>query len=162
MQTGASGEQQLAVGHALERVFAWLRENREPAGLSASALSALSRIERTGSLRVTELSAREGLTQPGMTTLINRLEDAGYATRESDPEDGRAVRVKITPAGIDRVLLHRDSRATRIAARIAELPIDQQRALVDALEALQTLPTDVSLEQVSSSTKQSTPMIGTR
>ena len=145
MQREAGDHERLAVGHALERVFAWLRENREPAGLSASALSALSRIERTGSLRVTELSAREGLTQPGMTTLINRLEDAGYATREADPEDGRAVRVAITPAGIDRVVLHRDSRATRIAARIAELPLEQQRALVAALEALETLPTDVAL-----------------
>jgi len=145
MQSEAGDDERLAVGHALERVFAWLRENREPAGLSANALSALSRIERTGSLRVTELSAREGLTQPGMTTLINRLEDAGYATREPDPEDGRAVRVAITAAGIDRVVLHRDSRATRIAARIAELPLEQQRALVAALDALETLPTDVAL-----------------
>lgn len=149
MQSTADDAERVAVGYALERVFAWLREGREPAGLSASALSALSRIERTGSLRVTELSAREGLTQPGMTTLINRLEDAGYATREADPEDGRAVRVAITPAGIERVVLHRDSRASRIAARIAELPTDQQRALFAALDALETLPTDVALHSAA-------------
>jgi DNA-binding MarR family transcriptional regulator len=135
---------QLAVGHALERVFAWLRENREPAGLSASTLSALSRLESFGSLRVTELSAREGITQPGMTTLINRLEDAGFAIREADPEDGRAVRVTITPTGAERVREHRASRAARIAARIAELPDDYQRTLVGALAALEAFPTDVA------------------
>jgi DNA-binding MarR family transcriptional regulator len=135
-------DRQLAVGRALERVFAWLRENREPAGLSASALSALSRLESSGSLRVTELSAREGLTQPGMTTLINRLEDAGLAERCADPLDGRAVRVSITDAGRERVIDHRTTRAARIAARISELPSAEQDSLFSALAALQAFPDD--------------------
>ncbi|HEX4443145.1 MAG TPA: MarR family transcriptional regulator [Galbitalea sp.] len=133
---------QLAVGRALERVFAWLRENREPAGLSASALSALSRLETSGALRVTELSAREGLTQPGMTTLINRLEDAGLAVREADPLDGRAVRVSITSAGRERVVDHRTTRAARIAVRISELPPAEQESLFSALAALEAFPAD--------------------
>ena len=145
-------DDQLAVARAIERVLAWLRENRDPAGLSASALSALSRLERTGSLRVTELAAREGLTQPGMTTLINRLEDAGLATRVPDPEDGRAVRVEITSSGRDRVLLHRESRSARVAARIAELPTDEQRALTGALVALEALPTDVAWHAMTATT----------
>mgnify|MGYP001544909470 CR=1 FL=1 len=144
MQTTDADHDRLAVANALERVFAWLRENREPAGLSASALSALSRLESFGPLRVTELSAREGLTQPGMTTLINRLEEAGLAIREADPDDGRAVRVRITDTGSRRVRDHRTSRATRIAARIAELPESDQAALVAALSALEALPADAA------------------
>src|SRR5665213_1838269 len=101
---------QFAVAHALERVIAWLREAREPASMSLSTLSALSRLESAGALRITELSSLEGLTQPGMTTLINRLEDGGFAVREPDPSDGRAVRVSITQAGIARVIAHRASR----------------------------------------------------
>jgi DNA-binding MarR family transcriptional regulator len=144
MQTSDAESERLAVAKALERVIAWLRENREPAGLSASTLSALSRLESLGSLRITELSTREGLTQPGMTTLINRLEDAGLAVREADPDDGRAVRVRITPAGIQRVRDHRAFRATRIAVRIAELPEDDQVALTNALHALEAFPEDVA------------------
>jgi DNA-binding MarR family transcriptional regulator len=136
MQSDETSDDQLAVAHALEQLIAWLRQSREPSGLSASALSALSRLDSLGSLRVTELAEREQLTQPGMTTLINRLEDAGLAVREPDPTDGRAVRVTITPAGIDRVLRHRDARAALLGARIAALSPAHRAALVAALPAL--------------------------
>ena len=125
-----------AVARALEQVIGWLRESRDTEGLSASALSALVRLESLGSLRITELADREHLTQPGMTTLINRLEDAGYAIREADPADGRAVRVTITPAGSARVLQHRESRAALIHARIDQLSPEDRDALTAAVPAL--------------------------
>jgi DNA-binding MarR family transcriptional regulator len=136
MQTREVDAAQLEVAHALERVIAWLRQSREPAGLSASALSALSRLESLGSLRVTELAEREQLTQPGMTTLINRLEDAGLALREPDPTDGRAVRVTITADGLERVRQHRDARAALLGDRLARLSPEHQAALVAAVPAL--------------------------
>jgi DNA-binding MarR family transcriptional regulator len=135
METPESAE--LAVAQALAGVIGWLREAREPSGLSASTLSALSRLDALGSLRITELADFEQLTQPGMTTLINRLEDAGLAVRESDPTDGRAVRVTITPEGASRVLAHRDARAALIQARLRELPERHRAALIAALHALQ-------------------------
>jgi DNA-binding MarR family transcriptional regulator len=136
MGNHALSDEQLAVARSLERVIAWLRDSREVAGLSASALSALSRLQSMGSLRVTELADREGLTQPGMTTLIHRLEEAGLAVREPDPTDGRAVRVTVTAAGIARVTAHRDARAQLIGARLTELSADDQNALRAALPAL--------------------------
>jgi DNA-binding MarR family transcriptional regulator len=142
MQTREPEIDQIAVAQALERVIAWLRQSREPAGLSASALSALSRLDALGSLRVTELAELEQLTQPGMTTLINRLEDAGFAVRESDPSDGRAVRVTITPAGIARVIQNRDERAARLRTRIAQLSEADQNALAAALPALRAFATE--------------------
>jgi DNA-binding MarR family transcriptional regulator len=141
MQMRALDADQVAVAQALERVIAWLRQSREPAGLSASGLSALSRLDTLGSLRVTELAEIEQLTQPGMTTLINRLEDAGYAVREADPADGRAVRVTITPAGVDRVIQNRDARAGLLRARIEQLSAADQASLVAALPALRAFAT---------------------
>ena len=129
-------ETDLAVARALEQVIGWIRESRDVTGISASALSALIRLDALGSLRITELAEREQLTQPGMTTLINRLEDAGYAIREADPADGRAVRVTITPAGAARVVAHRDSRAAIIRERIDELSAEDQAALAAAVPAL--------------------------
>lgn len=49
--------------------------------------------------RITELAAREQVTQPAITLLVNRLQDRGWATRETDPSDGRAVLVRLTAAG---------------------------------------------------------------
>ncbi len=130
-------DDQLAVAQSLERVIAWLRDARAHTGLSASAISALSRLQSTGPLRVTELAEQEGLTQPGMTTLIHRLESAGLAAREADPNDGRAVRVTITRDGVARVAAHRAGRATLIAARVSQLSVAEQAALVAALPALE-------------------------
>jgi DNA-binding MarR family transcriptional regulator len=147
METRETSVDELAVANALERVVGWLRDSRAPSGLSASTLSALSRLDALGSLRITELAEREQLTQPGMTTLINRLEDAGLAVREPDPTDGRAVRVSITPAGSARVLAYRESRAALIQARVAQLSDDDQAALTAALPALLSFATPPATAQ---------------
>jgi DNA-binding MarR family transcriptional regulator len=136
MGTAVSTEGQSDVARALERVIGWLRDAREPSGVSASSLSALSRLESNGPLRVTRLAYLEGLTQPGMTTLINRLEEAGFAVREPDPDDGRAVRVTITPSGVVRLAAYRNFRSALIARRIAQLSPEDQDALRAALPAL--------------------------
>jgi DNA-binding MarR family transcriptional regulator len=73
-----------------------------------------------------------------MTTLTNRLEDAGLAVREPDPTDGRAVRVTITPAGAARILAYRESRAELIRVRVSQLSDDEQAALLAALPALRS------------------------
>jgi DNA-binding MarR family transcriptional regulator len=49
--------------------------------------------------RITELAAAEGVTQPAITRVVNRLQERGWVTREGDPQDGRAVVVQLTPAG---------------------------------------------------------------
>jgi DNA-binding MarR family transcriptional regulator len=49
--------------------------------------------------RITELAAGEGVTQPAITRVVNRLAENSWVERGPDPEDGRAVMVKITPHG---------------------------------------------------------------
>jgi DNA-binding MarR family transcriptional regulator len=49
--------------------------------------------------RITDLAAAEGVTQPAITLLVNRLQDRGWLSRQPDPEDGRAVLVTATAAG---------------------------------------------------------------
>ncbi|CAN5288149.1 hypothetical protein BH09ACT1_BH09ACT1_10180 [soil metagenome] len=132
----SSGSQPSDVAKALEGVISWLREARETFGLSASALSALARLDTNGPLRIADLVAHEGLSQPGMTTLINRLEEAHLATKIADPADGRAVRVTITDEGRARVAEYRAARVALIDERLALLPDDDRRALETALPAL--------------------------
>jgi|GraSoiStandDraft_5_1057265.scaffolds.fasta_scaffold65759_2 DNA-binding MarR family transcriptional regulator len=70
--------------------------------------------------RITELAAREGVTQPAITLLVNRLENRDLVLRTPDPLDRRAVLVDLTPAGHElleqlraeyRALLHEDMAA---------------------------------------------------
>jgi DNA-binding MarR family transcriptional regulator len=63
----------------------------------AGALRALAVRPR----RVTELAAAEGISQPAATQLVNRLVARGWAEREQDPGDARAVVVRLADAGRD-------------------------------------------------------------
>jgi DNA-binding MarR family transcriptional regulator len=52
-------------------------------------------------LRITELGEDVLLTQPGMSRLVARLEARGLVHRVDDPDDARASRIRLTPAGVD-------------------------------------------------------------
>jgi DNA-binding MarR family transcriptional regulator len=52
-------------------------------------------------LRITELGEDVLLTQPGLSRLVARLEARGLVHRVDDPDDARASRIRLTPAGVD-------------------------------------------------------------
>ena len=132
-------EEQLALGHAFEQVVAWLRRTRSTTDISATALSLLDRLDLAGAQRITDLAAAEGVTQPAMTSLVNRLEGRGWARRDADPADGRAILVHLTEPGRERLRRHREDRSRRLADRLALLDEADQRALLAALPALTRL-----------------------
>ncbi|MFJ9818547.1 MarR family winged helix-turn-helix transcriptional regulator [Streptomyces sp. NPDC101151] len=94
--------------HELVSGMAWyLMSNWQ--GMSLTTAATLARLEREGPIRLTALAALEGLAQPSMTVLVDRLEAQGLASRVGDPEDGRVRLVAITDAG--RELLAERRRA---------------------------------------------------
>ncbi|HEU5008344.1 MAG TPA: MarR family transcriptional regulator [Jatrophihabitantaceae bacterium] len=128
-----------AAAVALERTMSWLRRAVRPTEWSAVALSTLDALDREGPLRVTDLVARERITQPGMTGLVGRLADAGLVERNADPSDGRVTLVAITPAGRDYLRSIREQRAALVAAHLRALTPEEQQLLVNACRALQAL-----------------------
>src|SRR5687767_12810016 len=112
-------------------------------GLSRTAASVLHRLATAGPQRVTELAAYESIAQPSATALVGRLEAQGLAARAADPDDGRAVRVSITPAGERLLAERRAARAEALGARLAGLSSEEQAVLAAAaplLERLAELP----------------------
>jgi DNA-binding MarR family transcriptional regulator len=132
-------EQQLALGRALEQATTWLRRTRSATDLSPTGVSTLDRLAATGPARITDLALREGLSQPGMTTLVHRLVERGWAEREPDPADGRATLVRVTEAGRERITAYRARRAEEIAERMDALTPEDQASLLAALPALSHL-----------------------
>ena len=127
----------LAVG--LDRIIRLYRSLTPPGELSLTAVATLASVEGLGPQRLTALAAREGVTQPAMTQLISRLEDAGQVRRESDPDDGRVVLVAITDEGRATLAHRRDSRAARLADVLARLSPEHLAALSAAQPALEAL-----------------------
>ncbi|WP_073391298.1 MarR family winged helix-turn-helix transcriptional regulator [Jatrophihabitans endophyticus] len=127
-----------ALAAGIERLTIWLRR-QTPTEVSSTTLTALDRLRREGPLRVSELAAREAMTQPGVTILVNRLSDAGHAERLPDPTDRRATLVRITAAGEDVLTRREAARAEVLRARLAELSDTDRTLLTAALPAIERL-----------------------
>jgi DNA-binding MarR family transcriptional regulator len=112
------------------------RRTRDRAGLSLTAAATLTTLRRGEPTRLTDLAAGEGVSQPSMTALVGRLADAGLVQRHTDPGDGRAVLIALTPAGAALLDRRREDRAARLAGPLAELADDDVRAISTALPAL--------------------------
>jgi len=108
-----------------------IRVSRTDAGV----LQALA----AGPCRVTFLAAREGVTQPAITVLVNRMVARGWVRRESDPLDGRVVLVALTDSGREIwERLRREYRAL-LHEEMANLPDADVEVLARATEILDYL-----------------------
>lgn len=118
------------VGDALDQAMdLTVRFLSDRADLSASAAFTMNRVCREGPIRLTTLAAKEGVSQPSMTQLVQRLERAGLVTRIADPDDGRACLIGITAEGQAVLDERKRMRRERLAALIATLSAEEQLQL---------------------------------
>lgn len=104
--------------------------------LSLTAVMVLGSLHRNGAQRITTLAAAEGVSQPSMTQLVQRLEQRGMVGRTSDPSDGRVALVSLTAEGVAALAARRRRNAGRVADLLAGLPDEDVRAFSDALAAV--------------------------
>ena len=135
------GERALAAGIAagVERLIGLVRSLTPPDGISLTAAATLATLERSGPQRLTALAVQEGVTQPAMTQLIGRLQEAGLVRREADPTDGRVVQVWLTDLGRDLLARRRAVRAERLAVILDQISPEHRAALGAALPAIEAL-----------------------
>ena len=127
------------LGAALERAVLLIRSMNTVNVMSRTASSTLSTLDRGGPARLTALATREGVTQPAMTQLISRLQEAGLVRREADPDDGRVVRVVITDDGRAVLAARRAERTQRLGVLLTRISPEHRTALAAALPALEAL-----------------------
>lgn len=97
--------------------------------LGASAAFAMNRVCREGPIRLTALAAKEGVSQPSMTQLIQRLERQDLVARFADPDDGRACLIGITPRGQALLDDRKRLRRERLAELMATLTSEEAHSL---------------------------------
>jgi DNA-binding MarR family transcriptional regulator len=99
----------------------------------------LGTIDDQGEARISDLAELDHCSQPTMTTQVRRLEDAGLVARTQDPDDARAVRIRITPEGSQILTRVRADRAAVIDPRIEQLSQEDRDTLSAAVGALHRL-----------------------
>jgi DNA-binding MarR family transcriptional regulator len=89
--------------------------------------------------RITQLAAREGLAQPTVTRMINRLEALGLVERRRDDGDRRVFVVGITVKGRRELKQLRARYSAVLRTTLAKMDDEQIDALARGAEALQAL-----------------------
>jgi DNA-binding MarR family transcriptional regulator len=100
-------------------------------GINSTDLECLDLLHLQGGATAGELAAATGLTTGAITGVIDRLEAAGYATRERDPSDRRKVLVRPLPAAARRIAPLYEPIQQAMAALVSRYSDDELALLVD-------------------------------
>lgn len=88
-------------------------------------------------MRMIDLKADVLITKAGLSRLIARMEERGLIAREPDPDDGRASRLRLTEAGIEKQRRIGMAHVRQIADELGRrLDADQLVAIRDSCSAL--------------------------
>jgi DNA-binding MarR family transcriptional regulator len=120
--------------HALRHV----RREDPTTGLSPARLSALSVLVYGGPRTLGELAAAEQVRPATMTRIVQSLERDGYVRRDSDPADGRVVRLQATPKGKRVMQQGRQRRVQNLANLLAQLSPEEVAHVQEAAELVET------------------------
>ncbi len=120
----------------LSPIFA---QNLGEIGMSMSSFDVLVNllIADNNEARMSDLAERTVISFSRVSRVVDDLEEQGFVERRPDPKDGRAVIIKLTPAGRrhlrQAVRVHvRDVQET-FSAHLSE---EQALAVIDALDAV--------------------------
>jgi DNA-binding MarR family transcriptional regulator len=113
----------LDLGRALSDSFRrWSKlaeTNLSEVGLSLAEFRVLRVLSETGPRLMVTLAMEQGMSAPGMTMVVDKLEHAGLVRRVRSDADRRAINVAITGKGGEKI-----KRATRLHDRFVERAID--------------------------------------
>lgn len=102
-------------------------------GLNVTDLTCLGHILGAGGtpLGAGDLAELTNLTTGAVTGVLNRLERAGYASRQPDPTDRRRVRVVAEPEAAARIFAVYQPFYARLGAVFAEYTPDEIAVIAD-------------------------------
>jgi DNA-binding MarR family transcriptional regulator len=119
----------------LLRIIRHLRRETQALGITGGQVSLLAAIDLHPGLTAGDLAAREGISAPGMSGHLAKLEGGKYIHR-SRGTDRRRVGLYLTPEGTNVLNIARGRRTAWLAERLEQLSPEERAAIVAALGAL--------------------------
>jgi DNA-binding MarR family transcriptional regulator len=116
-----------------------LRRELRSLGVTSGQLSLLAAIENAPGIGVRELAGQEGISAPGMSGHVDRLEAAGFVTRARSSTDRRRVGLSVTDEGRRILRAAKTRRTAWLASRLKALSPEERAAIDAAVEPLAAL-----------------------
>ncbi|MEU7804973.1 MULTISPECIES: MarR family transcriptional regulator [unclassified Micromonospora] len=111
----------------------------ERLGLTVSDLECLDYLADSGSASAGQIAERTNLTTGAVTSMLRRLQQAGYVTAERDPADRRRVVVTIRPERIADLERPYERFAERAARLIEGYSVEEVKLLVRHYDRMQAM-----------------------
>lgn len=106
------------------------------AELGSQGFVALAVLRTDGPLRLSALAQKLGLDLSVVSRQVTALVDAGYVTREPDPDDGRAQVLTPTPAGVQKLEEAHGRMVDAFAHALRDWDEDEVKRLAAGLDRL--------------------------
>jgi DNA-binding MarR family transcriptional regulator len=107
--------------------------------LTPSQVEVLGCVRRQPGIGVRDAASMLRLAPNTVSTIVGQLVDVGFLRRETDPDDARAVCLRLTAAGHRRVHAWRDRSTQTVDRALESLDAEERAALALALPALRHL-----------------------
>ncbi|MBS0419863.1 MAG: MarR family transcriptional regulator [Proteobacteria bacterium] len=114
-------------------------------GLPASHFPILAGLDRLGQLSVGEIAEAVGMSQPGVTRMLDKLQTDGLVKSATVPGDKRVRTIMLTAAGEKLVASSKRTVWPLIESAVAEACEGDAESLLPALAALEKSLLDASL-----------------
>ncbi len=82
-----------------EKIHSWELAVAKNTGLSPQQNHTIEIVGSNGPIRMKPLAEKLSVTMGTLTVMINRLEKAGYLSRQKDPNDARGFNIVLTKLG---------------------------------------------------------------
>ena len=113
-----------------------LRRETRSLEITGGQAALLHLISQNPGIGVRELAEREGMSAPGMSGYVDRLEAAGLVKRTRSHDDRRRVGLTVTAEGSRILRAVRSRRTAWLAARLGDLEPDDLAVIDGAIESL--------------------------
>jgi DNA-binding MarR family transcriptional regulator len=104
---------------AQRRLQRFLATHTQEGGVTAAQSGLLFVLGKRDGVLMGEAGAALDLGMPGISGLAERMAEAGLIEKRADPDDGRAARLWLTPAG-RKALARTKASVTALNARLTE------------------------------------------
>ena len=112
------------------------RAARETLDITQSESELLRLLDRRPGIRVNDAAVELGVASNSVSTLVKQLNRAGLIERSTDPLDGRAACLRLTPQAIEWVTRLGNAREEAIERALQSLSDADREQILEAIPAL--------------------------
>jgi MarR family transcriptional regulator, organic hydroperoxide resistance regulator len=120
----------------MRRAVKTIQVTEEPFGLTPTQLVVIVHLHDHERMRIGALAQALGAAQNTVSEVVTRLERSGLVVKERDPEDNRAVIVRLTAKGHGALESRRDAVRACHRALLEAMSAEERRRFAESFELM--------------------------